>query len=155
MVHRKLQHILPTDKEIKLAQQSSRALSVILPKGSQVDIVLKGIAENQKSVAIPTLALQLLIEILAELGEGNYVTVAPTRPELTTQQAADILNVSRPYLIRLLEEKKIPFRKVGNRRKVLYQDVLAYKHKIDKARRKVLHKLTEEAQDLGMGYELP
>lgn len=110
--------------------------------------------DNAEPVAIeiPVSALRLFIGVLAQLANGNAVTIAPVHAELTTQQAADLLNVSRPYLVSLLEERKMPFRQVGNRRRVRLQDLLDYKRRDDSQRRKVLAELTSEAQKLGIEY---
>ncbi len=86
------------------------------------------------------------------MAEGNAVTIIPIHAELTTQEAANLLKVSRPFLITLLEEGKLPYRKVGTRRKVLFEDLMNYKKKDDTERLKILNKLTQEAQDLNMGY---
>lgn len=148
-----LDSIVPNDKEIKLAQQSSRILSnVSLKKSRSIDIAFKDAEQYEQSITVPLTAFNLLVGILTRMAEGNAINVVSMKTELTTQEAADLLNVSRPYLIRLLEEKQIPFRKVGNRRKVLRQDILSYKAKIDEARRKVLEELVAEAQELDMGY---
>jgi excisionase family DNA binding protein len=103
-------------------------------------------------VDLPAFAARLLIETLTALAEGHAVTVVPVPAELTTQQAADMLNVSRPYLIKLLDERKLPYRRVGNRRKVLLEDLLRYKRRDDRLRQDVLDELSREAQAIGLEY---
>ncbi|MEZ5223770.1 MAG: helix-turn-helix domain-containing protein [Ilumatobacteraceae bacterium] len=108
--------------------------------------------DSDTTLEIPGPALRLLVDILAQIANGNAVTVAPVHAELTTQQAADILNVSRPYLVKLLEERRLPYRSVGNRRRVLLADLIAYKRIDDAERRAVADELTAEAQRLGLDY---
>ena len=101
---------------------------------------------------LPTFAARLLLDALTALAEGHAVTVVPVPAELTTQEAADVLNVSRPYLIKLLDERKLPYRRVGNRRKVLLEDVLRYRQRDDRARQEILDELSREAQAVGLDY---
>ena len=144
---------IPSASEVELARNSSRVLAGLnLKKNRTVDIYLEAGNHHHNSVTLPLSAFKLLVNILTQMAEGNAVTLIPVHAELTTQEAADLLNVSRPFLIRLLEEKKMPFRKVGTRRRVLFQDLMDYKAKIDAARRKTLDELANEAQELDMGY---
>ena len=92
------------------------------------------------------------MEVLIEIGQGNAVSIIPIHAELTTQEAADVLNVSRPFLVQLLEKGDIPFHKIGTHRRVRYQDVMAYSQRIDTERSKALDELAAQAQELGMGY---
>ena len=106
--------------------------------------------DNSATLEIPGHALGLLVEILTEIANGNGVTVAPVFAELTTQQAADLLNVSRPYLVKLLDQRRIPHRRVGNRRRILLADIIDYKNRDEAERRAIADELTAEAQRLGL-----
>jgi excisionase family DNA binding protein len=94
----------------------------------------------------------LFLEVLGQLANGNAVTILPVHAELTTQQAAELLNVSRPYVVSLLEEQVIPYRKVGSHRRLRAADVLAYKHRDEARRKQVLDELTADAQKHDLGY---
>lgn len=144
---------LPSETESEIARASSRDLAVVLDTRAETRR-LDFMDDNGEthSLTLPTSALRLLVEVLAEIGEGNAVSIIPIHAELTTQEAADILNVSRPYLVQLLEKGEIPFRKVNTHRRVLYRDVVEYKARIDADRRKALEELAAEAQELDMGY---
>ncbi|GAB1542531.1 hypothetical protein NUACC21_52050 [Scytonema sp. NUACC21] len=144
---------IPTEEDTTLARVSSQALASYVRKGAYPTI---NIVENNvvsETVTVPAEAFQLFVDILAQMAKGNAVTLIPVNAELTTQQAADILNVSRPYLVQLLESGEIPYRKVGTRRRVRYQDLIAYKNRIDALRMETLDELTAQAQELNMGYE--
>ncbi|MCC6949136.1 MAG: excisionase family DNA-binding protein [Bradyrhizobiaceae bacterium] len=104
------------------------------------------------SIELPAGAGRLLQVILEDMASGRAVTIVPQHAELTTQQAADFLNLSRPFVVQLLEQKKPPFRMVGTRRRFRFDDALRYKKNIDAERRKVIDQLAAEAQDLKIGY---
>jgi excisionase family DNA binding protein len=143
--------VLPDENDRKLARESSRSLAGHLREHSQPRLSFEtGLAAEQ--IMLPRIAVRFLFELLAQMARGNTVTLIPIHAELTTQQAADLLNVSRPYLIRLLEEKKLPFRKVGTHRRVLFKDLVGYKDSVDGKRSEALDELAKQAQELGMGY---
>lgn len=144
---------LPTEAEVSLAKESSRLLSLYLSsKEESQSIRVIDQAGEHEAVRVPTAAFRLLIDILSEMAQGNAVSMIPVHAELTTQEAADMLNVSRPHLIKLLDSGVIPFHKVGTHRRVCYQDLVDYKTKVDTERLKALKELTAQAQELNMGY---
>jgi len=143
----------PTEADARQAKASLEQISEI-PTSGRADLRIR--IENDEHVGaeiiLPQQAFRLLTHILAEMAQGHSLALLPARAEVTTQQAADILNVSRPYLIGLLEEKKIPFRLVGQYRRIRLDDLLTYKREDDEVRRSVADELTADAQELGMGY---
>lgn len=144
---------LPTAEESHLAAESSRQLAkLIRSKHKNIELRISNGKKPETAVTIPEAAFELLQSSLAEMAKGNAVKLVSISPELTTQQAAVLLNVSRPYLIELIEQGAIPFRKVGSHRRLLTEDVLAFKQDIDKKRLAALDELAAQAQELGMGY---
>jgi excisionase family DNA binding protein len=144
--------VTPTEADSQLAEESSRRLAAHVVTRRVVRIRVLDDGQRGETVAIPASALRLLQHILTEMAQGNAVTLIPVNAELTTQQAADLLNVSRPFLVRLLEEKAIPHRKVGTHRRVLFEDLMAYRRRVDADRLKALDELAAQAQELDMGY---
>lgn len=110
------------------------------------------VSETGEVMPLPITVYRVLQKVAEEMSRGNAVAVLPVHHELTTTQAADMLNVSRPYLISLLDEELIPFHKVGSHRRVRLDDVLAYKHRRDGSRRETLKRLSQEAQDMGLDF---
>ncbi len=146
--------ITPTPDEAILAQESSRQLARFVSANRKKPLQLRLQPEDapEETVSIPESAFRLLNEILTQMAKGNAVTLIPVHAELTTQQAADLLNVSRPFLVEQLEKNIIPYRKVGTHRRILFQDLMAYKETMDRNRLKALDELAAQAQELGMGY---
>lgn len=143
----------PTEADAVLARESLKRISSVLTSGkSDLSIRIQDDDQLGPDIVLPGSVLRLLKEILAEMAQGHGVALLPIQAELTTQQAADLLNVSRPFLIRLLEDRKIPFRLVGQHRRVRFDDLMAFQRKDDEQRRRVADELTADAQELGMGY---
>ena len=144
---------MPSETEALLAQESSRQLARLLDEKPAVKVQILTENNTDGVVTVPGSAMRMLVQILAEMADGNAVTLTPIHAELSTQQAADLLNVSRPYLVQLLERGEIPCHKVGTHRRVLLTDLLCYKNDLKAKRRQVLAELTAQAQELNMGYE--
>lgn len=144
--------IVPTAEDAAIAKEASHLLAGHLKHLSGVRFQILEDRNKAEKFTLPPVAVRLLLDILTEMAAGHALTLIPVHAELTTQQAADLLNVSRPFLVNLIEERKIPCRKVGTHRRILFEDVMRYKQQIDADRRAVLDELTREAQTLKMGY---
>jgi len=117
------------------------------------DNVTIHIQESQESILIPRKALELLSFILTNMAEGKATSLLPTDSDLSTQQGADLLNVSRPHIVKLLEQGTIPFKKVGSHRRILLADLLTYQAAQQQQRQQSLQFLAQQAQELNLGYE--
>lgn len=152
-ISQQFETVTPSKSDTALAIESSRQLSSRkIGRRNSIRIQLLDDKESPETISIPSSAVRLLLYLLTEMSHGNAVTLIPTHTELTTQQAADLLGVSRPFMAKLLDEGKIPGRTVGKYRRVRFDDLLAYKQKDDETRAKILDQLSEEAQEMGMGY---
>jgi excisionase family DNA binding protein len=151
-LRKSLDTVLPTDEEVAVAQASCEKLAKHL-QNPQANRTIKLMQSNtEETIVIPESAFCQLVEILAQMAKGNAVKLHPIRHELEVYEAADILGVSRAYVIGLLESGKIPYRMEGTSRRMRCQDVLDYKKRNDEERRKILDELAAEAQELNMGY---
>ena len=142
----------PTVEAAKEAREALRAMERLLPADARRVRLEVESATERVDALMPRAAFELLLEILGQMANGNAVTIVPLHAELTTQQAADLLNVSRPHLIELLEQGRIPFRKVGTHRRVPADDLLRYKREHGARTRAAADELTREAQELDLGY---
>jgi excisionase family DNA binding protein len=140
--------VIPTPQDSALAAEALRSLSGDLSESAQFTLQLRARRGSSRSVALPSLAVKLLVQIIEQTAAGNAVSVVPARRELTTQEAADILNVSRPYLISLVKKGEIPARLIGRHRRIPLLPLLEYKRKTVAIREEALDQMAAEAQAL-------
>jgi excisionase family DNA binding protein len=142
-----------TKQEQRIAQSFISEIQKTHPRikthDRAVDIKINGSGEFLK---IPKKALLLLYEILKNMAEGKSITLIPSDAEISTQQAADMLNVSRPHLVKLLESGEIPFKKVGAHRRIALKDLITYEKRLKENRKEKLTFLAKQAQELNLGY---
>ena len=148
LAHRQLP---PSPQDAAMARMSGQVLSPFVQRKGPLTLKVRE-AGKEQPLELPSGAVVLLMEILEAMAAGRGLTLIPENAELTSVQAADVLNVSRPFLIKLLEDNVLPHRKVGKHRRVRMEDVMAYKAKIDRDREAVLDQLAREGQEQGMGY---
>ncbi len=138
----------PNEQEVELAAACSRILAAC---STDCDTATLRIIDNNTDLTVPVKAIHMLADILNQMALGNAISIIPIHTELTTQQTADMLNVSRPFLIhKILDAGKLKFHKAGNRRKIFFKDLMAYKEKQRKESNSILAELSQMSQDLDM-----
>lgn len=139
----------PTREEQLAARESYETLVSSLEL-LQTDLPEIEIAETGRKIRIPVSVLRLLVQILKEISQGNPVTVVPEATEITTQAASEVLGCSRPHVVRLLEEGKIPYTKVGKHRRIRYDDLMSFKKKMKESQKKKLQDLMKLDEESGL-----
>jgi excisionase family DNA binding protein len=146
---------LPNTTEPVTAPEASRPslveLHALLSDSAHSAGQFTVMAADRRAVALPSTVVQLLRQVVGTLAKGDALTLVTVHQELTTQQAADMLNVSRQYLVRLLDEGKLPYHKTGTHRRLKLEDVLEYRRQRDGERRQSLAELSRMTQEFG-GY---
>lgn len=150
MAHSVLASTLPSEAEVALARETSRLLAAHLQDSEPLRLSILQDQSHEGTFDLPASAVRLLVRILEEMARGNAVTLIPVHAELTTQDAADMLNISRPTLIELLDEGKIEYRRVGTHRRVRFEALISYKRRLEADRRAALAELAAYDQELGI-----
>ena len=144
---------LPSEHDATTAQKAIDVLRSIGVLPGETTFRLRPTEPNKEvEVVLPAEAVHLLIRVLTHMANGSAVALMFVQAELTTQATADLLGVSRPYVVRLLDEGKIPFHKVGTHRRVRAVDVIEYQAQRRAKSKRLLDELTQDAQELGLGY---
>jgi excisionase family DNA binding protein len=140
--------VQPTEEVSSLAADASRRLFRLIAANLRETCVVRFESAPDEPVVLPAAAVRLLGALLTELAKGNAVTLMPHHAELTTQEAADLLNVSRPFLVSILESGQLPHHKVGTHRRVRFADLMIYKRRRDAQSEAALRELAALSQDM-------
>ena len=141
--------VQPNEKVSALAADASRRLFRVMGSSQKETCVVRFESAPDEPVVLPAAAVRLLGALLTELAKGNAVTLMPHHAELTTQEAADLLNVSRPFLVGLLESGQVPYHKVGTHRRVRFADLIIYKRRRDEESEAALRAMASLSQECG------
>ena len=141
-----------TEHEQEMARVAQRCIMESLDRSKAAEIVLTSEDGDLPAVSLPPNSLRLIAQLLGALSEGKAVTVVPAERELSTLEAAHLLNVSRPFLIKQMEAKKLPYKLVGSHRRVTAEDLMAYRQTMQAGQADALRRLADDAAELGLDY---
>ena len=141
---------IPSERDALLAREASRALEICGTVDQKLRVQVEDTNRELRTLELPAAVAKLLLQMLTEIGKGRAVTLVPTETEITTQAAADLLNVSRPFIVGLIEKGILPARMIGTHRRVLLQDVLTYRSESKVKARAAFKEMVAISQDLGL-----
>lgn len=139
----------PSKKEQKVAIESYNALESILEQLNEEETEIE-IEETKEKIKVPLSALKLLADILKAMGQGKMISIVPVATEVTTQAAAEMLGCSRPHLVKLLEDGKIAFTKVGKHRRIKFEDIVHYKQQMKKQQKQHIIDIMNSDEETGL-----
>jgi len=142
--------VLPSEQDAALAKTARQALERSEAVGKPLHVQFTATGQEVMTFDLPPVVTRLLMDVLKETAAGHAVSLVPMEAEVTTQQAADLLNVSRPYLVGLIDKGLLAARMVGNQRRLPLKDVLAYKADHFAKRSTALDELAAHDQELGL-----
>lgn len=138
--------------EVEMARAAQRCIMKALDHSRAAAITLTTTDGEQPTIELPPAALKLIGQLLGAMSEGRPVTLMPAKQEFSTVEAANFLNVSRPFVVKEIEEGRLPHRKVGTHRRVAFDDLLNYAREMRKRQEHALERMTENARELGLDY---
>lgn len=141
-----------TEQEIEMARVAQRCIMEALDHSRAASITLTSDTGEQPVVELPPQALRFIAQLLGALSEGRPVMVMPAKQELSTVEAANFLNVSRPFVIKEIEEGRLPHRMVGTHRRIEIADLMEYAKKMRERQKAALDRMAENARELGLDY---
>lgn len=139
----------PSKLDQKVAMESYNALAAVLEQINSDQAVIE-IEETAEKIKIPLSALNLLSDILKAMGQGKLISLVPIATEVTTQSAAEMIGCSRPHLVKLLEEGKIPFTKVGKHRRIKFDDIMKYRKQMKETQKQNIIDIMNFDEEAGL-----
>jgi excisionase family DNA binding protein len=141
-----------TEHELEMARVAQRCIMEALDHSRAAAITLTTDKGEHPSVEVPPAALKLIGQLLGAMSEGRSITVMPANREFTTVEAAHFLNVSRPFVIKEIEEGRLPHRMVGTHRRIAFDDLVKYANAMREKRAAALERMADNARELGLDY---
>ena len=139
-------------QELEMARVAQRCIMEALDHSRAAAITLTTTDGSHPTVELPPAALKLIGQLLGMMSEGRSITLMPSRQEFSTVEAANFLNVSRPFVIKEIEQGRLPHRKVGAHRRVAFEDLVSYAREMRKRQEHALERMAENARELGLDY---